>query len=72
MEIFKANTVFFSIYESKLPHYQLRREAYEAAEKEFGERLETVFGMPFRKFKDYETFLSSYNREVRCFLNTNK
>lgn len=63
--IIRLNEVFYGIFEAKQRLYEKRMDAYEAAERVFEDKMDLAFGCRLRKFRDYETFLRSYNRDTK-------
>lgn len=69
MDIIRPNTIFFNIFDSIQACFASRRDAYEEAERRFGEMCVKGFGKAYRKFDSYESFLSAYNRETNKIIS---
>jgi hypothetical protein len=58
----KTNKIFFDLYEEIKDSSMSQELAYMHAECRFARMTQQAFGMPFRKFQNFETFLSAYYR----------
>ena len=58
----KTNKIFFDMYEDIKDSSMSQEAAYIHTEARFAEMTKQAFGQPFRKFQNFETFLSVYYR----------
>jgi hypothetical protein len=57
---FKPAKIFFELYEEIKTPFISQHLAYLKAEKIFSNACQKAFGTPYRKFQNFETFLTMY------------